>query len=135
MPSGASRACDVAIVGGGAAGLAAAERCARAGLATVIFDEQAVPGGSLLADPAHGPAAAAVAADAARTAGAELVVDEVAIGAFPDDGGMIAVATPDRLVRVRARATIHATGGYPQNLRFEDNDRPGVIAARAAARL
>ena len=38
---------DVAIVGAGAAGLAAAVECAHAGLATVIFDEQLAPGGQI----------------------------------------------------------------------------------------
>jgi NADPH-dependent 2,4-dienoyl-CoA reductase/sulfur reductase-like enzyme len=38
---------DVAVVGAGAAGLAAAIECARAGLATVVFDEQPAPGGQI----------------------------------------------------------------------------------------
>ncbi len=38
---------DVAIVGAGAAGLAAAIECARAGLATVVFDELPAPGGQI----------------------------------------------------------------------------------------
>ena len=38
---------DVAIVGAGPAGLAAASVCARAGLATVLFDEQFAPGGQI----------------------------------------------------------------------------------------
>ncbi len=38
---------DVAIVGAGAAGLAAAIECARAGLASVVFDEQPAPGGQI----------------------------------------------------------------------------------------
>ena len=38
---------DVAIVGAGPAGLAAASLCARAGLSTVLFDEQAAPGGQI----------------------------------------------------------------------------------------
>ena len=37
--------------------------------------------------------------------------------------------------RVHARAWIWATGGYVVNLPFADNDRPGVIAARAVGRL
>jgi sarcosine oxidase subunit alpha len=49
--------------------------------------------------------------------------------------GVLAVATPDQLVRVHARAYVWATGGYPVNLPFADNDRPGVIAARAVGRL
>lgn len=38
---------DVAVVGAGAAGLVAATQCARAGLATVLFDEQQAPGGQI----------------------------------------------------------------------------------------
>jgi thioredoxin reductase/bacterioferritin-associated ferredoxin len=38
---------DVAVVGAGPAGLAAATVCARAGLSTVLFDEQPAPGGQI----------------------------------------------------------------------------------------
>src|SRR5688500_14362377 len=38
---------DVVVVGAGPAGLAAATSCARAGLSTVLFDEQASPGGQI----------------------------------------------------------------------------------------
>jgi NADPH-dependent 2,4-dienoyl-CoA reductase/sulfur reductase-like enzyme len=38
---------DVAVVGAGAAGLAAANECTRAGLATVLFDELPSPGGQI----------------------------------------------------------------------------------------
>jgi len=45
------------------------------------------------------------------------------------------VVANDRLLRVRARRYLYATGAYDQNLPFADNDRPGVIAARACSRL
>lgn len=38
---------EVAVVGAGPAGLAAASVCARAGLSTVLFDEQSAPGGQI----------------------------------------------------------------------------------------
>ena len=77
----------------------------------------------------------------ARAAGARLVSNATVIGFFPEDvgrdgrPGVLAVATDAGLVRVSARRTLYATGAYDQNLPFADNDRPGVIAARALGRL
>lgn len=46
--SGAAREkCELAIVGGGPAGLAAATIAAELGVETVLFDEQPVPGGQV----------------------------------------------------------------------------------------
>ena len=42
--------CDVAVIGGGPAGLAAALSAARAGVRVILFDDQAEFGGSLLAE-------------------------------------------------------------------------------------
>ena len=73
---------------------------------------------------------------AASTAGVAVLARSTAIGFFPeDDGGVLAVSAPDRMYRVYAKQWIWATGGYAVNLPFGDNDRPGVIAARAVGRL
>jgi len=103
---------DVAIVGAGPAGLAAAARCARLGLAATLFDEQSAPGGSLLAEPGGAPRARALAADA-QAAGVTLVADATAIAYYPEDllddapgesarggaPGLLAVTTPGALAR------------------------------------
>ena len=62
-------ALDVCVVGGGPAGLAAARAIAEAapGARVALYDEQAAPGGSLLAEPG-GAARAAALAEAARGA-------------------------------------------------------------------
>lgn len=137
LPAVAERAVDACVIGGGPAGLAAAIACARAGRTTLLVDDQLHPGGSLRADPRGGRAAAEARVHGALAAGVELLARSTAIGFYPEDGdgGVLAVAAPEQLYRVRARAWIWASGGYPANLPFADNDRPGVIAARAIGRL
>ncbi|HEY4239217.1 MAG TPA: 2Fe-2S iron-sulfur cluster-binding protein [Kofleriaceae bacterium] len=127
---------DVCVIGGGPAGLAAARATASGGRTTVLVDDQMRPGGSLRAHPGQGRAAAERAWTDAVAAGVQVLSRATAIGFFPeDDGGVLAVSAPDRLYRIHARAWIWATGGYAVNLPFADNDRPGVIAARAVGRL
>ncbi|MGE3546300.1 MAG: 2Fe-2S iron-sulfur cluster-binding protein, partial [Kofleriaceae bacterium] len=127
---------EVCVIGGGAAGLAAGIATARAGRSTVIIDDQLRPGGSLRADPRHGRAEAEARCADAVAAKVLLLSRATAIGYFPeDDGGVLAVAAPDRMYRVYARRWIWATGGYVVNLAFPDNDRPGIVAARAVGRL
>jgi len=126
---------DVLVVGGGPAGLAAATAAAGAGASVLLCDEQDEPGGHLLADPSGGVAAARRLGEAARRAGVRIEKRTTAIGYFPEDGGVLAMAGPDRLICARPRATIYATGGYAQNRPFANNDRPGILAARAVGRL
>ena len=127
---------DVCVIGGGAAGLEAATQVARAGRSTVIVDDQMRPGGSMRCDPRTGRGAAEASWRSAAAAGAAVLSRSTAIGFFPeDDGGVLAVSAPERMYRVYAKSWIWATGGYAVNLPFSDNDRPGVIAARAVGRL
>jgi sarcosine oxidase subunit alpha len=136
LPEVGQRTVDVCVIGGGPAGLAAATASAQSGRTTLVIDDQLRPGGSLRADPRAGRVLAEARWAASREAGCEVLSRATAIGFFPeDDGGVLAVVTPEQLVRVHARAWIWATGGYPVNLPFADNDRPGVIAARAVGRL
>jgi sarcosine oxidase subunit alpha len=142
FPSARDEAVDVCVVGAGPAGLAAARAIAEAAprARVALFDEQATPGGSLLALPGGAPRAAALAADATR-AGVRLSTGATALAYYPEDvgpsgaPGVLAVATADGLRRVSARRFLYATGAYDQNLPFVDNDRPGVISARACGRL
>ena len=136
LPEVGERRVDVCVVGGGPAGLAAATACALRGRSTLLVDDQLRPGGSLRADPRHGRDRAERTWADATNARVEVLARATAIGFFPeDDGGVLAISAPDRLYRVHARAWIWATGGYVVNLPFQENDRPGVIAARAVGRL
>lgn len=136
LPEVGERNVDVCVIGGGPAGLAAATACAERGRTTLLVDDQLRPGGSLRADPRTGRELAEKMWARTDATGVEVLARSTAIGFFPeDDGGVLAVSAPDRLYRVHARSWIWATGGYAVNLPFHENDRPGVIAARAVGRL
>ncbi len=138
--------CDILIVGGGAAGLAAARAAAASGLDIVLVDEHAEWGGSLAWRDARidgGPGsawAAATAAALATTGSARLMVRTTAFGSY-DHGafGLIEHRSSaaegwaeERLWQVRARQVILATGAIERPLVFPDNDRPGIMGADAA---
>lgn len=144
LPRGRSRHVSVLVVGGGAAGLAAATAARRAGRSVLLVEAAPEIGGSYLCDPRFGPAAAKEAMSSAASAGVELMTSAAAIGYYPEESaphaaptqrGFVAVATADGIHKLTADRIIYATGGHEQNLLFADNDRPGVLAARAVGRL
>jgi sarcosine oxidase, subunit alpha len=136
QPGAEHLAPDILVIGGGPAGLAAATAAARAGARAVLLDEHDRPGGSLLADPRHGPADAARRAAAARSAGATLLAGATAIAYYPEDPEpALIAATAGRMYRITPRRYIYATGGHAVSLPFANNDRPGVLAARAVGRM
>ena len=146
--------CDVLIVGGGPAGLAAATAAASAGARIVLCDEQSELGGSLLADDPRSAAAidgrpapawlretvAALAANRRVT----LLPRTTAFGYFPHNlvglnqrlTDHLARPDPDepreRLWQVRAREVVLAAGAIERPLVFPGNDRPGIMLAGAA---
>jgi sarcosine oxidase subunit alpha len=143
LPKSETRHVEVAIIGGGPAGLAAARVLAASGRRTLLVDDQDRPGGSYLSHPAFGLAAADRAAAEARQLGAELISNAAVLAWYPEDPpragappGLLAVHIEGRgLLRLTANRTVYATGSYDQNALFAGNDRPGVMAARAVGRM
>lgn len=139
------------VIGGGPAGLAAARalaaglmRRARGPRDVVLIEAAPEPGGSYLAHPELGIGAAAPARDAAKAAGVEILSDTAAIGYYPEETtaaapaghhGLLVAASPTRLYKLSSERFVYATGGHPRNALFFDNDRPGVMPARAVGLL
>lgn len=145
-PAVARRAVDLAVVGGGVAGLAAACAAAGAGLKTVVIEAREVPGGRLrsgLYDDVPALAQLPAAAIAAlKSAGGELWLDSIASGIYKDADAHAELLVrrdvglkTERLVKIEARTLILANGGYEQSPLFESNDLPGHYGARAVAEL
>jgi sarcosine oxidase subunit alpha len=131
--------CDVAIVGGGPAGLSAALAAAGAGAEVILFDENPVPGGSLAyarfdAEPGR---AARLRADlgAETMAHPRITVhtEAVAQALFADN--WLPVTRGGRMYKVRPGAVIAATGSVEQPPVFRNNDLPGMMMGSAAQRL
>ena len=141
--------CDVLVVGGGPAGLAAALAAGRAGARVILADMDREFGGSLLWEAAE--IDGRPGADWVRAALAELsAMPDVTLlprttvfGAY-DHGFFAAVErvqehVPHRLRRgprqrlwkIRAAQAVYAQGALERPVAFANNDRPGVMLAGA----
>ncbi|WP_414902152.1 FAD-dependent oxidoreductase [Sphingomonas flavalba] len=136
---------DLAIVGGGPAGQAAAEQAVAAGLSVVLFDEQPRPGGQIARQPPAGftvpgwlagRAYAEVKAQLARFARLDGVTwrggTAVAGLAADGDGFRLTVVGPDGAERVAARRVLIAAGCYDLPVPLPGWTLPGVMSAGAA---
>ena len=143
--------CETLIVGAGPAGLVAALAAAQSGERVIVCDEQAEPGGALLAETRatiDGKPAAVWLAETLATLAAlpnvRLLPRTTAFGYFHQNLlGLVErvtdhLASPEpalpreRLWQVRARDVVLATGAIERPLVFAGNDRPGVMLASAA---
>ncbi|GAW35009.1 aminomethyltransferase [Roseovarius sp. A-2] len=132
--------CQVLVIGGGAAGLAAARAAAEAGKGVVLVDDHPVLGGGLHQMPEiEGIAPAdwiAEQASAITSAGGRILTATTAFGVY--DHGLVGLAengpfgTAPRLHRMRAERIVLATGALDRPITFTGNDRPGVMSVDGA---
>ncbi|PZO73531.1 MAG: sarcosine oxidase subunit alpha [Mesorhizobium amorphae] len=143
--------CDVLVLGGGAAGIAAALAAAESGARVILCDEGAEWGGALRFEAGakiEGAAAWNWAQDAiaklAANGRVRVLSRTTAFGYYAQNMVALAerltdhLADPDpgmareRLWQVRAKRVVLATGAIERHMVFADNDRPGIMLASAA---
>lgn len=131
--------CEVAVVGAGPAGLAAALAAARAGVRVLLVDDRPAPGGSLLRDE-EVAWAAGLAAELAVSPHVTHLQRTTVVGYY-DDNYLVAVqrfppgaeAAPvrERVWRIRAGEVVLATGAHERPIVLAGNDVPGVMLAES----
>lgn len=130
---------DVAVIGGGAAGMQAALEAAQSGAEVVLIDENPLLGGSLnfARFDVEGRRGANLAGDLAARVAAEprisTYLKAACTGWFSDN--WLAVIQEKRLYKLRAKSVVIAAGAIEQPLVFRNNDLPGVMYGSAAQRL
>ena len=136
---------DVAVIGGGPAGMAAALAAAEHGAKVTLIDDQPQLGGSLRFSPresadipgfegATGDEIAGRLADAALESDRVRVMTGATVFAFYQDN-LLGIRRENDLVKLRAKRVVVATGSFDVPLLFENNDLPGVMLSSAAQRL
>jgi NADPH-dependent 2,4-dienoyl-CoA reductase/sulfur reductase-like enzyme len=134
---------DLAIVGAGPAGMAAATLASELGLTTVLLDEQPGPGGQIYRNVEHAPAGSPLGADyvPGRALAASLRASKAAyrpattvwhIAADGDDGAVVSVLADGRSDTVAARYVLLATGAIERPVPIPGWTLPGVMTAGAA---
>ncbi len=142
--------CDVLVLGGGAAGIAAALAAAETGVRVILCDEQADLGGALRyetgasIDGQDGWSwTQASVAKLAAMDNVTVLPRTTAFGYYAQNFvGLVERVTEhladpkdlprERLWQVRAKRVILATGAIERHMVFADNDRPGIMLASAA---
>lgn len=137
---------EIVIVGGGPAGLAAATQAARAGAEVILIDRNDYLGGQLIKQThrffgskeqrasERGINIARDLSDQVKgTANIQVMTEATALGYYED--GVLLVEQHHKIIAIKPKKLIIATGGAEKTLLFPNNDLPGVYGAGAVQTL
>lgn len=143
-PPNGSLAADIAVIGGGAAGLTAACVAAEAGASVLVIDERPTPGGQYFKQPTKVLDPPDPGRDDRQFAGGRSLLDRARRAGVRHLAGMVWTAEGPGLLRVlagrsettvTARRVIVATGAYERGLPVPGWTLPGVMTTGAAQTL
>ena len=133
---------DLIVIGAGPAGLSAAIEASSRGLSTVVFDENARPGGQLFKQihkffgskehkaKIRGFRIGQTLLDEAGKAGVDVVLNATVMGIYMEKEVVVKIG--EAIEHIKADAIIVATGASENMVTFKGWTLPGVIGAGAA---
>ena len=136
---------EVAVVGGGIAGLSAALHAGQAGAEVWLIEKEDTPGGRIQYDTSkfqppdsdtqqYGfDIAKKLTEEIMRLANCRVVSAATAFAWY--DEGILAVVREGELWEMRPKRVVVATGSYENPMVFENNDLPGIFLAGGLQRL
>jgi sarcosine oxidase subunit alpha len=131
---------EVAVIGGGPSGLQAALDLAEGGAQVTLVDDQPEPGGHLRYRKQAGTVPTGLIAKLRSMPRVEIISRAYCFGLY--EGNLLGVlqASPhagalERLIHLRAKRVVVATGAYEVPFTFENNDLPGVMLSTGVQRL
>ena len=136
---------DVAVIGGGIAGLSAALHAAESGAQVWLIEREDAVGGRIQYDTARYELpdssehrygydiAAQLAGTVNRLDRCRMLTAATAIAWY--DEGIVAVVREGELWELRPKRTVVATGSYENPMVFENNDLPGIFLAGGLQRM
>ncbi len=131
---------EVAIIGGGPAGLKSAIELATQGEQVTLIDDQPALGGHLRYSKDANVSPAELIAQVQVLPNLQVLQECYCFGLY--EGNLLGIVQPrqdpedaERLIHLRARRVVVATGGYEAPLLFPHNDLVGVMLSTAVQRL
>ncbi|HOO32756.1 MAG TPA: FAD-dependent oxidoreductase [Thermotogota bacterium] len=138
---------DVAVIGGGPAGICAALAAGRNSLKTLLVEERDFLGGQLIkqthrffgSEEEHaGTRGISIARELTDELNGmktvEVMKSATALGYYEDDG-VLTVLKDKKMLKMKPRSIVLATGAFEKFLPFENNDIPGIFGAGAVQTL
>ena len=137
---------DVAIIGGGPAGICAAIAAGKNGLKTLLIEERTFLGGQLIkqthrffgSEEEHAGTRGIHIAQELKDqleslSTIDIMTSTTALGYYED--GMLTALHDEKMIKIKPKSMIIATGAFERFLPFENNDLPGIFGAGAVQTL
>jgi len=129
-----------AIIGGGWSGIHAAVAAARRGEQVAVIDDQPALGGQSRYRKGAGDLPAAAISELQNSTNVKILQDSSCFGMY--EGNLLGILqrnpyseTAERLIHLRARNVVVATGAYETPILFPNNDLVGVMLSSGVQRL